>query len=265
VTSVDIEPGICQRLELSVGEALIYSLRAPYKEGETPNEDRVAVVQIDDSNYILAVADGVGGSPGGAVASAIVVDKIVEYFGANSDSSQVTATIVAALEEAHQEIRATGSGCASTVALAHIDAGSLRTAHVGDSVVMLCGQRGKVKLETIAHSPVGYALEAGVLSEDEAFSHEDRHVVSNIVGGQDMSMTLGATVPIALRDTLLLATDGVTDNLRKEEIIELIRKGRLVDCGEALAAAGRARMMNEGGEGKPDDMTFVLFRRSVSA
>lgn len=263
VTSKDVEPGSCRRLALPVGEVVVYTRRAPYKEGEAPNEDRVGIVEVDANNFVLVVADGVGGSPVGEVASGIVVDKIVECIAADMDSSQVTATLIAALEEAHEEIRSTGSGCASTVAIAHIDHESFRTAHVGDSVVMLLGQRGKVKLETISHSPVGYALEAGILSEDEAFRHEDRHVVSNIIGGQDMSMTLGANVPLAAYDTLLLATDGVTDNLRKEEIIELVRKGALTACGEALARASSDRMVSDAEQGKADDMTFILFRRKT--
>lgn len=263
MTSRDIMPGVCQVFDLPVGQVLAYTSLAPYKSDDVANEDSLAIIEVDSNNFVLVVADGVGGSPAGDLASGIVTAKLMQRLGTDSEPSQITATLIAALEEAHHEIRSSGSGGASTVALAHIDGAAFRTAHVGDSVVMLFGQRGKLKLETIAHSPVGYALEAGVLSEDEAFTHEDRHVVSNIVGGQDLSITLGGPMPLAERDTLMLATDGVTDNLRNAEIIEIARKGKLMTCGQELAQTGHARMRGEGEGGKPDDMTFLLFRRKA--
>jgi len=257
----DVTPGVCQSLQLPVGTLVLYTARAPYKTGDTPNEDGLAVLEVDPANYVLVVADGVGGSPGGATASAIVLEKVVECVSGEPEASAIPAMLIAAIEDADQEIKSRGNGSASTVVLAHIDADTFRTVHVGDSVVLQCGQRGKLKFETIAHSPVGYALEAGVLSEDEAFSHEDRHVVSNIVGGQDMSITLGGAVPLARRDTLMLATDGVTDNVRQSEIIEIIRKGPVENCAERLVELAEERMESPD-EGKPDDMTFILFRRA---
>lgn len=263
ITASDIALATCQSFDVSVGQLLVYSSRAPYKVDDAPNEDNLAIIEVDADNFVLVVADGVGGSPAGEVASGIVVDKLVAQLAPGIEPAQIIATLIAALEEAHHDIKASGSGGASTVALVHVDGDTFRTAHVGDSVVMLCGQRGKLKLETIAHSPVGYALEAGVLSPDEAFSHEDRHVVSNIVGGQDLSITLGGLMPLAQRDTLVLATDGVTDNLRQSEIIEIVRKGKLMTCGRQMAQLGHARMRGENDGGKPDDMTFILFRRKA--
>lgn len=250
------EPGVCHSLDSPLGEVVAYSLKAPYKTAGMPNEDCIAVIEVDKQNVLLVVADGVGGSPGGAFASGVVIDVLAEAFIASPDPGAIPALVISALEQAHQDIRARGGGSASTVALAHLQPNTFRPAHAGDSVVLVCGQRGKLKFETIAHSPVGYALEAGVLSEDEAFAHEDRHVVSNIIGGQDMHMTLGGTVQLAPRDTLLLASDGVTDNLYTSEIVETIRKGKLLECGERLAALVAERMP----EGKPDDISFLLFR-----
>jgi len=251
-----------RRVVLPIGEVIAYTRRAPYKEGTTPNEDCMAVMEIDPDNYLLVVADGVGGSPAGAFASTMVVEKLVDCLRDPTEPDGVLAAVITALESAHEEIRSKGTGAASTVALVHLTKDSARSAHAGDSIVLLCGQRGKHKMETIAHSPVGYALEAGVLSEDEAFTHEDRHLVSNIIGGPDMHITLGGSFKVAPRDTLLLASDGLTDNLRQTEIIDTIRRGPLRAAGEALATRAAARMDTP--EGKPDDMTFILFRRTLS-
>ena len=138
----------------------------------------------------------------------------------------------------------------------------MRPFHVGDSHLLVVGNRGKVRFHTIPHSPVGYAVEAGVLDEKGAMFHEDRHLVSNILGAEDMRIEVGPVLPLAPRDTLLLASDGVTDNLFLREIIERVRKGPLDDAGARLAAACRKRMVApaEGQPSKDDDMTFVLYR-----
>ncbi|MGI9590762.1 MAG: PP2C family protein-serine/threonine phosphatase, partial [Myxococcota bacterium] len=80
--------------------------------------------------------------------------------------------------------------------------------------ILLIGQRGRVKLQTVDHSPVGFAVEAGLLDADAALHHEDRHIISNFVGGADLRIEMGSGLHLAERDTLCLASDGLADNLR---------------------------------------------------
>ena len=67
---------------------------------------------------------------------------------------------------------------------------------------------------------------------------------------------------LAARDTLLLATDGLLDNLRMGEIVELIRKGTPGTAAHAMAALCGARMQaaEQDAPRKPDDATFILHR-----
>ncbi|MDZ7687025.1 MAG: PP2C family serine/threonine-protein phosphatase [Gammaproteobacteria bacterium] len=243
---------------LDGGEIVTFDAPAPYKTDE-PNEDRLAVIEIDEDNRLLAVADGVGGMPKGEAAAASVIEHLELAFREPVAPGSVGSVAATALESAHTAIVEAGDGCASTVALAHISGTSYRSLHAGDSVVMVSSQRGNLKFETISHSPVGYALESGMLSEEDAFSHEERHVVSNLIGGDSLHITLGGTMELAPRDTLIVASDGVTDNLRQVELIDAIRIGNLKACGERLVAMVTERMH---GEGKPDDMSFILYRRT---
>ena len=82
-----------------------------------------------------------------------------------------------------------------------------------------------------------------------------------------MRIEVGSQQPIAPRDTLLLASDGLSDNLRTEEIVALLRTGPLDTACERLAELARARMHTpgEGEPSKPDDLTFVAFRGSRPA
>jgi len=138
---------------------------------------------------------------------------------------------------------------------------TVRTYHVGDSMILVTGQKGKITLQTISHSPVGYAVHAGLLDETEAMHHEDRHLVSNLIGSNDMHIEVGSTAEFAPRDTLVMASDGLFDNLHLEEIAEYPRRGKTSRCSK-LAGACRKRMTDAGKDrpSKPDDLTFIFFR-----
>ena len=92
--------------------------------------------------------------------------------------------------------------------------------------------------------------------------HEDRNLISNVIGSEEMRIEIGPTLELARRDTLLLASDGLSDNLYPREIVEAVRKGRLARAGEHLLATCRRRMQNPDGSNpsKPDDLTFVAYR-----
>ncbi len=129
-------------------------------------------------------------------------------------------------------------------------------------MILVMGQRGKIKLQTVSHSPVGFAVEAGVIDEAEAMHHEDRHLVSNVLGASDMRIEVGSTLTLSPRDTLLLSSDGLFDNLHRDEIVERMRKGPLLEAARRLGQDSVRRMTRPVGENpsKPDDLTFVVLR-----
>lgn len=103
-----------------------------------------------------------------------------------------------------------------------------------------------------------------MLDEATALVHEDRHVISNFLGTADMRIDVGPIVEMADRDTVIVATDGVFDNVYPEEIIENLRIGKLIAGAHWLAPMCQERMESKKGEnpGKIDDVTFALFRRT---
>ena len=138
----------------------------------------------------------------------------------NGEPIDLRAAILNGIEAANQAVRDLGTGAATTLALVEIQDRTIRTYHVGDSEILVTGQRGKVKLQTIPHSPIGYAVEAGLMEEEEAIHHEARHVISNVIGSDQMRIEMGPPTELAPRDTLLLASDGLFDNLFPDEIVE---------------------------------------------
>jgi serine/threonine protein phosphatase PrpC len=248
-------------LALPNGCAVLYSARAPDKG--TPNEDAAVVLLLDERRFVLAVADGVGGLPAGDQAARLSLETLVEALSApGADGPSLRPAVLDGIERANERVQGLGVGAATTLAVVTVDGDRMRPYHVGDSTILAVGQRGLIRLQTVDHSPTGYGVEAGLLREAEAIHHEERHIVSNVVGSASMRIEVGAALHLRPRDTLLLATDGLFDNLRLDEIVQRIRKGALAAGAQTLAAAGRRRMTQEvpGQPSKPDDLTFVLYR-----
>jgi serine/threonine protein phosphatase PrpC len=78
-----------------------------------------------------------------------------------------------------------------------------------------------------------------------------------------MRVEVGPALQLAARDTVLLASDGLFDNLFIDEIVATIRSGPLVAAADRLVERVQARMQGEEAAHrpcKPDDLTIVLFR-----
>jgi serine/threonine protein phosphatase PrpC len=251
---------------LGSGEVAIYSRRSPTKL--SPNEDAAAVLTTGENAVVLAVADGLGGAPAGQQASAIAVECLVQAVRDAAEAGrEVRAGILDGFERANEEVLRLGLGAGTTLTVAEVQAGSVRAYHAGDSFVLLVGNRGKLKMQTISHSPVGYGVEAGLLDERAAMYHEERHVISNVIGSSDMRIDVGTPQSLARRDTLVLASDGLSDNLHTGEIVERVRRGPLAKVARSLAEVAWSRMESGGEDGtpsKPDDLTFLVFRLRTS-
>jgi serine/threonine protein phosphatase PrpC len=247
------------------GVAAAWSSGCPGREAH--NEDAACLIPLDEGSAVLAVADGLGSTPMGDHAASLAVRSLVRALEpAERARSALRNAILNGIERASQEVAKLGTGAATTLTVAELQEDLVRPYHVGDSMLLVVGQRGRIKFQSVAHSPVGFAFESGLLGEREALHHEDRHLVSNVLGSRDMRIEIGPTLHLAPRDTLLLASDGLADNLRQREIAERIRRGPLAECATRLAADARRRMTDPrpGEPSKPDDLTLVLFRLAAT-
>jgi serine/threonine protein phosphatase PrpC len=244
------------------GDVCVRSIRSPDKD--TPNEDAAAVIQVGQDSLVLAVADGVGGTPAGREASNAAVQTLSRVLEAvPRDEPQLRPAILDAVEEANKAVLGLARGAATTLVVAQLTASRLRSYHVGDSELLAVGQRGRIKQRVVPHSPTGFAVEAGLLDEDEAVQHDQRHVLFNVIGSPDMRVEIGPSLQLAKHDTVLLASDGLFDNLFIDEIVDSIRMGPLNEAADRLVERVRSRMQGEGAADqpcKPDDLTVVLFR-----
>ena len=239
-----------------LGTTALFSRRSPGKD--TVNEDSCALIKrAGDDSGVIVLADGAGGHSGGDLASARAVESLVQFCAA-SEHENTRVPILDAIEHANEALLQQGQGAATTLLAVEIEANKVRPYYIGDSTILITGQRGLIKFQSIAQSPVGYAIESGIADEVEMRASEDRHLVSNLLGTSELHMTVGPWIKLAQRDTLLLCSDGLTDNLFMDDIINSIRKGKLASAANDLRSKVQANM--EKPEGHPDDLSFVLFR-----
>ncbi|MEM8984351.1 MAG: protein phosphatase 2C domain-containing protein [Pseudomonadota bacterium] len=260
--SADVDDGSVFEVSAGGGTAAAFSLVAPAKE--VGNEDAVGVVAIDPETCVLVVADGAGGLPGARAASQTAIRTVLaEMTSAKATAGNRAMVLRQAIDVANDAVIALRNGSATTLTAVLIEGQRARCFHVGDSAAMVTGQRGAIRFETVGHSPVAFAVAAGLLSEGEAMFHIDRHIVANFLGYPKMRVDISDEFQLRSRDTVLVCSDGLTDNLFSEEIVALMRCGPLANVVPALITVAARRMLGlePGLPSKPDDLSLLVFRR----
>jgi PPM family protein phosphatase len=205
---------------------------------------------------IFAVADGMGGAKAGEVASGLAAAALKEG-GADGTSAEerVVGLIQAAnrrvFDRANEDRDASGMGTTMTVALVEED--RVVFGHVGDSRAYLI-RDGEIEQLTDDHSLVAELVRSGRLSPEEAEVHPQRSVITRVVGTEAYVDVDTFSIEAAVGDLFLICSDGLTDMVDDETIIEAIEKNRANLDRAAEALVGAANRV--GGE---DNITVVFF------
>lgn len=246
------------RLGTPHGPVLLSGTRRP---GANRSSEDSLLVHFDERDLVLVVADGAGGHSLGGEASQAAVEAVAGELEDGLEGT-IEERIGVLRRAAAEAVAALGHEAITTLALAWIRERTLVTCHAGDSTILLMGQRGRRKLRTTDHTPPGLEVAAGRLSLDEARAHEDRHLLVNALGTTDVGWEMGGPVTIGRRDTLVLASDGLFDNLSDDEIVGYLRKGSFDDGMQDMLARNELRMTEDDGDwpGKPDDVAVLAWR-----
>ena len=221
----------------------------------------------NEDNYVVApplfgVADGMGGAQAGEVASQLAASALE---AGDSEALEGTRRIDALIQEANRRIfdRAstdpTASGMGTTMTVALVEGMTVAIGHVGDSRAYLVRGEQMEQL-TEDHSLVNELLKTGKLSEEEAQIHPQRSVITRAVGTDPDVDVDGFTIEAEEGDVFLICSDGLSDMVEDEEILELVHSNRddLDKAVKALVAAAN----RGGGE---DNITAVAFQISSEA
>ncbi|HLO29252.1 MAG TPA: PP2C family serine/threonine-protein phosphatase [Anaerolineales bacterium] len=242
------------------------------------NEDRYAVASFildknDKMPVLFAVlSDGIGGHRAGEVAAELAVNHMMQAV-AQSDGRHIRHTIEEAVSEAsdaisaHSESNKNLKGMGATCAAAWIVGDKLHTAYVGDSRIYLM-RGGRIQQLTVDHTWVQEAIDRGVLTPDKAREHPNVHVIRRYLGSPtppepdfrlklfndegDQNAENNQGLQLLPNDILLLCSDGLTDLVWNDEILEVVRsKPNLKEATRALVELANSR-------GGHDNTTVIL-------
>ena len=225
------------------------------------NEDVAAALALPDGSLLLAVADGLGGLPGGEVASQTALEGLVERLRAHPPPDPA-AGLRDAFEEANRRVRALQHGprarMGTTLVAALVRDGTAWLANVGDSrgyLVPLDGGEGARRL-TEDHSWVEEQVRAGLLDPDDPLAALNRHVITRAIGLDERAGT-DVTGPIALPDSclLLLSSDGLHGVLDDAAIARVVAESGGDYAGDLIDAVLD--------RGAPDNVSVALLRRGA--
>ena len=206
---------------------------------------------------LFAVADGMGGAQAGEVASRLAAAVLEEGAGDERGEERVASLIQEAnrrvFQRSNEDAATSGMGTTMTVALVDSSGGTIAFGHVGDSRAYRVRDGGLEQL-TDDHSLVGELVRSGKLSPEEAETHPQRSVITRALGTEPDVDVDTFTVEAEPDDLYLLCSDGLTDMISADEILDVL------DGSDDLEAAARALIEAANAGGGEDNITVVLFQ-----
>ncbi len=187
---------------------------------------------------LFAVADGMGGSANGEIASSYTVASLRPAVLSQVQQC-AQASIRAANDQICSHIRKTACGSmGSTLAALYLDSDTAVGCNVGDSRIYLYRSRHLRQISN-DHTTAQMLVNMGALTPEQAKTHPGRRVLRQHIGIFEEELTIAPsfTDPIALQhsDVFLLCSDGLTDMVTDEQISRILDgDGSAEDLAEAL-------------------------------
>lgn len=197
-------------------------------------------IELSEYGCLLVVADGMGGMNAGEVASEIAVNVVKEAFAKETvpHSAMESAEgrekylkkVVVLADEAvkrHANAHPECEGMGSTLVMAWIKGGEASIAWLGDSRIYLFREQEGLRQVSKDHSYVQELVDAGKITEDEAFIHPYNNVITRSLGDTSKKAEADSrTFKLFKGDILLLNSDGLSGVLHDEEMGQIIRANR---------------------------------------
>ena len=172
---------------------------------------------------VVVLCDGMGGHGHGEVASKIVAESVYSTLSCvQGDSSELDlqCALDKALEELNDaDLYGDEKKMGTTIVVVVVNNDDVLVGHVGDSRCYLFDENGIKKFRTKDHSKVAEAVEAEILTEEEAYNSQYKNILTRSVmsGKMDVKIDIDR-LKVNDKDRLLLCTDGVVDALRDDEL-----------------------------------------------
>lgn len=191
---------------------------------------------LSHAGSLLVVADGMGGTNAGEVASALAIETVRKTFTAEAAEkalssaeaadgilrSTICQADIAINERIMSDPDTTGMG--TTIVICWLQQGKAHIAWCGDSRCYLL-RKGQLRLLTKDHSYVQELVDSGKIAPEEAFNHPDSNIITRGLGDFDSAAEPDlVTVDVEPEDTFLLCSDGLCGYCTDQQIAETMKQ-----------------------------------------
>ena len=200
------------------------------------NEDSVVILENTHNEYLMVVADGMGGHKDGEVASSIAITHIATRFkeissvGNREDAINWIQGVVKeanALIYKYVAMHPESQGMGTTMVLAVLTPSFLLLGNIGDSSGFVI-KNNKLHKITVDHTLVNLLVKSGELSEEAAKNHPKKNVLMKALGAStDVEMDI-FNVELNIQG-ILLCSDGLTNMLDNEQIMKVLNEKTSVE------------------------------------
>jgi protein phosphatase len=207
---------------------------------------------------LFAVADGLGGHLAGEVASWLAVQTVERFLEIAKRGDPLELLRQAMLRANRLVFRESQSnpdrrGMGTTLTVAWLRDSLLYVGHVGDSSAYHF-RNGHLNKLTRDHSLVEEMRHLGGITEEEARSHPQRHILTRAIGTEPQVAVDTLVFSLQEGDLVLLCTDGLSSVVSLPEIEEILKT--TPQLGEAIDRLVKLALRR----GAPDNLTVVLVR-----
>lgn len=194
------------------------------------NEDSVIILKNGDE-YLLAVADGMGGHKHGEIASSIAMNHLANRFkeissvGNREDAVnwiQSTISEANALIYKYVSLHPESEGMGTTMVLAVLTPSFLLIGNIGDSSGYVV-KNNKLHKITVDHTLVNLLVKSGELTEEEAKNHPRKNVLMRALGASNVVEMDIFNVELGVQG-IFLCSDGLTNMLDDEQVTKVLNE-----------------------------------------
>ena len=211
---------------------LVYSYNSN-KGRKEKNDDAVSVSKNKQGAVIGIVCDGVGSHSNAAYSSNYIVStlekewKELTFANFNNMKNWLCDKIENLNSELYNKSKDNQKKMGTTIVAVAIFDNQVVVYNIGDSSAYGLTKDNVMNVVTVEDSFVGALISAGVITEEEAKSHPEKHVLTQALATRDNIDLHTFIDDVSNYDYFLLCSDGLTNMIEKEEIQNIVRNSEL--------------------------------------
>jgi len=211
---------------------LVYSYNSN-KGRKEKNDDAVSVSKNKQGAVIGIVCDGVGSHSNAAYSSNYIVSTLekewqdLTFANFNNMKNWLYDRIEKLNTELYTKSKDKQKKMGTTIVTVAIFDNQVVVYNIGDSSAYGLTKDNVMNVVTVEDSFVGALISAGAITEEEAKSHPEKHVLTQALATRDNIDLHTFIDELNNYDYFLLCSDGLTNMIEKEEIQNIVRNDEL--------------------------------------